>query len=112
MLRIHRYSIIALALSVLAGDALAQRGQPGVPDLLNKGPKPSTSRSPAPNYGLYEYGKETYAIKLGCTSCPLGDRPLDETMARKFLTDQAYWESLSDKEQAAVSFYLKERFSL
>lgn len=112
MLSVHRYTLIALVLSFIAVDALAQGGQSVVPNLLNKGGKPASSKGPAPNYGLYEYGKETYAIKLGCTTCPLGERPLDEGMARKFLTDQAYWETLSDKEQSAVSFYLKERFAL
>ena len=65
-----------------------------------------------PDYRQYEYGKEIYAVKLGCSTCPLGTTPLDETVAKRFFSDETLWDTLNDKEYDAVSVYLKQRFNL
>lgn len=70
-------------------------------------------RPPAtPDYRLYEYGKEVYAVKLGCSSCPLGGKPLDESLARQFLADQSLWAGLNSKEEDAVTTFLRQMFGL
>ena len=70
------------------------------------------TKGPAPDYRQYEYGKEIYAVKLGCTTCPLGEKPLDEAIAKRFFVDDTLWDGLNDKEYDAVSVYLKQRFAL
>jgi hypothetical protein len=65
-----------------------------------------------PDYRQYEYGKEIYAVKLGCSTCPLGATPLDETVAKRFFSDESLWDGLNAKEYDAVSIYLKQRFNL
>ncbi len=69
-------------------------------------------RPATPDYRQYEYGKEIYAVKLGCKTCPLGDVALDESTARRFLSDESLWTSLNDKEYEAVSVFLRQRFTL
>lgn len=114
MLLSCRHFFIATVLMSAAFHAAAQGQGP----LLGGGsaPRPDgdpRSRRPsAPDYRQYEYGKEIFAVKLGCTTCPLGDQPLDETIARRFLVDESLWEALSSKEQEAVSTYLRQRFTL
>ena len=73
---------------------------------------PRGRRPDAPDYRQYEYGKELYAVKLACSSCPLADKPLDETVAKRFFVDETLWEPLNDKEYDAVSTYLRQRFGL
>lgn len=73
---------------------------------------PRSRGNELPDYRKYEYGKEIYAVKLGCSTCPLGLTPLDETIARRFFVDDTLWDVLNDKEYEAVSVYLKQRFNL
>jgi hypothetical protein len=73
---------------------------------------PRSRGNELPDYRQYEYGKEIYAVKLGCSTCPLGDIPLDEGTARRFFVDETLWDVLDDKEYEAVSVYLKQRFNL
>jgi hypothetical protein len=102
-----------LAFTALACASLAVSAQ----SLIN--PRtPSPDRDPRargnalPDYRQYEYGKEIYAVKLGCATCPLGAKPLDEDTARQFFVDETLWDVLDDKEYDAVSVYLKQRFNL
>jgi hypothetical protein len=73
---------------------------------------PRTRGHELPDYRQYEYGKEIYAVKLGCSTCPLGASPLDEATAKRFFTDETLWDGLDDKEYEAVSVFLKQRFNL
>lgn len=73
---------------------------------------PRSRPKEVPDYRQYEYGKEVYAVKLGCSTCPLGTTPLDEGTARRFFEDEALWDNLDDKEYEAVSIYLRQRFNL
>lgn len=76
------------------------------------GGDPRGRRPDAPDYRQYEYGKEVYAVKLGCRSCPLGEKPLDESTARRFLSDDSLWAGLDIKEEAAVKTYLRQLYTL
>jgi hypothetical protein len=73
---------------------------------------PRSRGEKVPDYRQYEYGKEIYEVKLGCSTCPLGATPLDETVAKRFFVDEALWDGLNDKEYEAVSVFLKQRFNL
>ena len=102
-----------VALTVLACASFAVAAQ----SLIN--PRtPPPERDPRsrgnelPDYRQYEYGKEIFAVKLGCSTCPLGAQPLDEDTARRFFVDETLWDLLNDKEYDAVSVYLKQRFNL
>lgn len=70
------------------------------------------AKAPLPDYRQYEYGKEIYAVKLACTTCPLADKPLDEKTARRFFEDDTLWNGLNDKEYDAVSVYLRQLFAM
>lgn len=105
--------IRTVAIAVLACTSFAAAAQ----SLIN--PRtPSPDRDPrekgsaVPDYRQYEYGKEIYAVKLGCSTCPLGATPLDETVAKRFFSDETLWDGLNAKEYDAVSIYLKQRFNL
>lgn len=108
--------IAAVALTVAASGATAQvpsifPGGSGVtrsPD----GSDPRGRRPDAPDYRQYEYGREIYAVKLGCETCPLGGRELDEATAREYLTNSELWDGLEDKEHEAVAVYLRQLFTL
>ncbi|MGQ0700698.1 MAG: hypothetical protein ACT4PZ_20960 [Panacagrimonas sp.] len=76
------------------------------------GGDPRNRRPSAPDYRQYEYGKEIFAVKLGCSTCPLGDKPLDDVLARRVLSDESLWSSLSIKEEEAVKTFLRQRFAL
>lgn len=76
------------------------------------GGDPRLRRPDRPDYRQYDYGRELYAVKLGCESCPLGERPLDEGLAKRFLVDESLRFSLSADEEAAVTVFLKQRFGL
>lgn len=71
-------------------------------------------RPTTPDYRQYEYGKEIFAVKLGCATCPLGDKPLDESVAKRFLVDEELRMNvgLEAKEEEAVRVYLRQRFGL
>lgn len=102
--------IVATVLASLSSVAAAQSIMPQ-PRSQSPDRDPRT-RGPAPDYRQYEYGKEIYAVKLGCTTCPLGEKALDETIARRFFVDDTLWEELNEKEYDAVSVYLRQRFAL
>lgn len=114
MLSSCRSFFVATVLIAAAFSAAAQQGslirQTGAQPPGGGDPR---DRSPAtPDYRLYEYGKEIYAVKLGCSSCPLGGKPLDEALARRFLADQSLWAGLNGKEEDAVTAFLQQRFGL
>lgn len=101
----------AIVAAVLASLSLAAAAQ----SIMPQPRAPSPDRDPrakkdAPDYRQYEYGKEIYAVKLGCATCPLGASPLDEKIARRFFEDETLWDSLNEKEYDAVSVYLRQRF--
>lgn len=73
---------------------------------------PRDVRPNAPDDRQYQYGREIYAVKLGCDTCPLGGKPLDEATARRFLSDDTLWEGLTDKEEDAVSVYLRQLYAI
>lgn len=98
-------ALFALATSALAQSPLSRAPSQPPPD----GGDPRTRKS-SPDYRQYEYGKEIYAVKLGCPSCPLGERPLDQELAKQFMLDNSLSENLTDKEYEAVSTYLKQLF--
>lgn len=100
--------LASTALNVQAQGSIMPQPSTRSPD----GGDPRSGRAPTPDYRQYEYGKEIYAVKLGCKTCPLGDQVLDEITARRFLSDESLWGSLNDKEYAAVSAFLRERFTL
>lgn len=106
-----RYFIAAAVLLSTTG-AAAQGSPLGKVLERDQSADPRNRREPAPDYRLYEYGKEVYQVKLACDACPLADQPLDESLARRFLSDESLWTTLNRKEQDAVSAFLKERFSL
>lgn len=108
-----RHFFVATILMSAAFNAVAQGSV--IPQSSARPPDggdPRSRRPSAPDYRQYEYGKEIFAVKLGCSTCPLGDKPLDEATARRFLSDESLWEILSSKEQEAVTTYLRQRFTL
>ena len=116
MLSSCRHFLVATVLMATAFNAVAQGSliPPGAGSRAPGGGDPRNRRPDPPDYRKYELGKEAYAVKLGCTACPLGDKPLDEATARRFLNDPslALSASLSDDEQEAVTLFLKQRFGL
>ncbi|MGQ0502385.1 MAG: hypothetical protein ACT4P0_07235 [Panacagrimonas sp.] len=72
--------------------------------------QPPNSRQPAPDFRKYEYGKEIFAVKLGCETCPLGDKPLDDTVAKKFVYTPSLSDGLTEQEKEAVTAYLRQLF--
>lgn len=100
--------LMSAAFNVAAQTSLFPKSNARPPD----GGDPRNRRTPAPDYLQYEYGKEVYAVKLGCSTCPLGDKPLDEATARRVLSDDSLRSSLSSKEDEALAVYLRQRFGL
>jgi hypothetical protein len=107
--------LIAAVLLALAGPVMAQgsifpqgSGMAKPPD----GGDPRARRPDKPDYREYDYGKETYAVKLACDTCPLAGQQLDEKLARRFMEDETLWETLSPKEYSAVTTYLRQLFTL
>lgn len=76
------------------------------------GGDPRLRRNDPPDYRQYDYGREIYAVKLGCVECPLGEQTLDERVAKRFLADESLRFSLSQDEEEAVTVFLKQRFGL
>ncbi|TDU32717.1 hypothetical protein DFR24_2117 [Panacagrimonas perspica] len=103
----------AIVAAVLMSASFAAAAQSIMPQPRAPSPDrdPRTKRD-VPDYRQYEYGKEIYAVKLGCTTCPLGEKPLDETVARRFFEDDTLWETLDRKEYDAVAVYLRQRFGI
>jgi hypothetical protein len=107
--------LLALALGVTATGAWAQIGSIMPPSKATPPETDPRNRRPGvPDYRQYEYGKEIFAVKLGCRSCPLGDKPLDESVAKRFFVDEELRATLGleEKEEEAVSVYLRQRFGL
>lgn len=107
-----RPALVALVLMSATFAVAAQSliRQPSAPP--PGGGDPRSRVNPAPDYRQYEYGKEIYAVKLGCRRCPLGDQPLDETVAKRVMEDESLRATLDGKEEDAVFVYLRQRFSL
>ena len=80
----YRSAFLAAVLTAAAFNAVAQ-GLATPRNAKSPDPDPRSHRPDAPDYSQYEYGKEIYAVKLGCETCPLGEKPLDESTARRFL---------------------------
>lgn len=113
MLSSCRNFLLATVLMSAAFNAVAQGSI--IPQTNTKRPDggdPRGRKPGVPDYRQYEYGKEVYAVKLGCSSCPLGGKPVDEATARRFLSDETLWTSLSSKEDEAVKTYLRQMFGL
>lgn len=113
MLSSCRQLFLAIVLMSAAFDAFAQgsifpQGTARPPD----GGDPRSRRPDAPDYRQYEYGKEVYVAKLGCSTCPLGEQTLDEATARRVLADEALRAGLSSKEDEAVMIYLRQLFAI
>ena len=103
----------ALVVAVLTSLSFVAAAQSIMPQPRSKSPDHDPrEKGPEPDYRQYEYGKEIYAVKLGCSSCPLGAKPLDEAVAKNFFVDETLWDGLTDKEYDAVSVYLRQRFGL
>lgn len=108
-----RHILVATVLMTAAFSVVAQGAIRPQPSTRPPGGGDPRDRRPAPpDYRLYEYGKEVYAVKLGCAACPLGDKPLDEITARRFLNDETLGYSLSFEEYDAVTVFLRQRFGL
>lgn len=101
-------AMLSAAFGVSAQTSLFPKSNARPPD----GGDPRSRRPAAPDYQQYEYGKEIYNVKLGCPTCPLGDKPLDEAVARLVLSDTSLRQNLSGVEDEAVTLYLRQRFSL
>ena len=104
--------MLVVVLGAVAFEAVAQFS--GLP---LRTPRPSANGDPrgqssAPDYRQYEYGREVYAVKLGCPGCPFGDHPLDEALARRLLADDSLRTDLSLAEGDAVMVFLRQRFAL
>lgn len=97
--------LVSASFATAAQSLIPQRTPPPEGDPRSRG-------NQAPDYRQYEYGKEIYAVKLGCAACPLGQNPLDEEVAKRFFVDETLWDGLDDKEYDAVSVYLRQRFGL
>ena len=105
----------ALWASVLASIACGAAAQDliGDPRARNPTPDPRGRRPEAMDDRQYQYGREVYAVKLGCETCPLGTTPLDEKIAKRFLyEDMSLWDTLTPKEADAVAVYLKQLYGL
>ncbi len=98
--------LMTTALGVAAQGSI--RPQPSTPP--PGGGDPRDRRPAPPNYRMYDYGKEVYAVKLGCATCPLGDKPLDEATARRVLNDETLGYDMSYEEFDAVKVFLRQRF--
>lgn len=105
-----RKAIVAAVLMSVSFAVAAQSIMP-TPRAPSPDRDPRTKRT-VPDYRQYEYGKEIYAVKLGCATCPLGEKPLDETVARRFFEDETMFDVLDAKEYDAVAVYLRQRFGL
>lgn len=103
---------VAIAVMACASFAAAAQGSLVNPRTPSPDRDPRSRGNVLPDYRQYEYGKEIYAVKLGCSTCPLGATPLDEAVAKRFFVDETLWDGLNDKEYEAVSVYLKQRFNL
>lgn len=104
--RVVAFAVLACASFAVPAQSLINPRTPS-PDK-----DPRSQGHDLPDYRQYEYGKEIYAVKLGCSTCPLGATPLDEVTAKRFFTDETLWDGLNEKEYDAVSVYLKQRFNL
>jgi hypothetical protein len=109
-----RNAVLASVLATFACGAAAQQDLiGGESHAKNPTPDPRSRRPDAPDDRMYQYGREIYAVKLGCDTCPLGTTPLDEKVAKRFLyEDTSLWDNLTGKEQDAVSIYLKQLYNL
>ena len=114
MSRSFRTAILASVLSITAGGAAAQVDVlGGAQHAKDPTPDPRSRRPDAPDDRQYQYGREVYAVKLGCETCPLGTTPLDEKIAKRFLyEDMSLWDTLTPKEGDAVAVYLKQLYNL
>jgi hypothetical protein len=59
----------------------------------------------------YNMGKGVYAEKLACSTCPLAGKKLDSAVAKEILNGKVT-AALNEEEKAALSTYLKRRFSI
>lgn len=100
---------LALACTVCAVSAQSIVPRPSQPSPDGGDPR---GRKVVPDYRKYEYGKEIYAVKLGCSGCPLGDKALDEALAKRIVVNDEMRESLTGDESEAVLIYLRQRFGL
>lgn len=108
-----RHFVIAILLLATAFNAAGQGSLIPRPSTQSPdGPDPRSRRPTAPDNSEYQYGSEVYAVMLGCSTCPLGDRPLDEATARQFLVDESLWDRLRPAELDAVKVYLRQRYAL
>lgn len=112
MFKPHRSVLLALALAVVATGASAQSLIPRPSQPNPDGGDPRNRAKEVPDYRKYEYGKEIYAVKLGCADCPLGDKPLDESLAKRIVVNDELRASLTIDEDEAVLIYLRQRFGL
>lgn len=102
-------ALVALSMSTaFAQGSIMPRPSTPSPD----GGDPRNQRRAAPNFGLYEYGREIYAIKLACAECPLGDEPVNEKSARRFFWDDSLRVNLTEEEEEAVGAYLRQLFAI
>ena len=105
---------LAVAVSLLGFALCAQAQVNLMPQLQGRpgGGDPRNQRPELPDAAKYEYGREVFAVKVLCSTCPLADQPLDEKTARRFLADEDLRASLSHKEDDAVVMYLSKVFAL
>ncbi len=103
-------SISIFALEAAAQGSIVPRPNPSTPS--PDGRDKRSTRNPLPDHGLYHYGREVYLVKLGCTECPLGEKPVNESYAKRYFTDDALRAGLSEDEEEAVSTYLRQLFGL
>lgn len=102
------FSLALFAFGLAAQGSIIPQPSTRSPD----GGDPRRARNASPDYGLYDYGREIYAIKLGCSDCILGDKPVNENYAKKFFLDDSLRAGLSEAEEEAVSVYLRQLFGL
>ncbi len=98
--------LMSMTFNVWAQGSIFPQGSGRPPD----GGDPRSRRADVPDDRKYEYGKEIYAVKLACPTCPLADKPFDETTARLYLSDDSIGETLNGKEDDAVRTYLRKMF--
>jgi hypothetical protein len=108
----HRSVLLALALAGATFGASAQSIMPQPSRPSPDGGDPRGRGKEVPDYRKYEYGKEIYAVKLGCGGCPLGDKALDEALAKRIVVNDDLRATLTSDEDEAVLIYLRQRFGL
>lgn len=112
MFKSQRSVLFALILAGVAFGASAQSIVPRPSQPSPDGGDPRNRGNQVPDYRKYEYGKEIYAVKLGCGQCPFGDKPLDEALAKRIVVNDEMRTSLTSDEDEAVLIYLRQRFGL